>query len=205
MPVNLGSSINSTFDDRAATASSDGLTLIFASNREGNFDLFMSTRNSVNDAWGPASNMGNTINSADIESGPSLSEDGLTLVYFSDRAGGSGLNDLYMSTRASTAAAWSAPTNLGATVNSDAPDVAPDISCDGLRIYFHSGRNGNLDIWMTERTNLTAPWSTPTLIPTPVSTADIETVPSISADETTLFFAGDRPGGDTRDIWQVTR
>lgn len=204
-PVNLGAGINTTFDDRAATLSSDGLTLLFASDRDGDMDLYMSTRNSVSDSWNSASNLGDTINSTDTDSGPSLSGDGLTLVFFSDRPGGSGLTDIYISTRASTADAWSTPTNLGATVNSDSFDVAPDISCDGLRIYFHSVRNANFDVWVTERTSLTSAWSTPTVITTPVSTADIETGPSISADETTLFFASNRPGSDGRDIWQVNR
>jgi hypothetical protein len=204
-PENLGSNINSDSDDRAPTVSSDGLTLIFASDRGGDLDLYTSTRSSVNDAWSPATNMGTTINSTDIDSGPSLSEDGLTLVFFSGRPGGTGLHDLYMSTRASSMDAWSAPTDLGATVNSDVLDVAPDISCDGLRIYFHSNRNGNLDIWLTERTSLTAPWTTPVIIPTPVSTDENELTPSISADETTLYFSRYSPGGDAPEIWQVTR
>jgi Tol biopolymer transport system component len=200
-PINLGNDINTAFNERAATVSSDGLTLLFASDRDGDFDLYISTRNSVTDAWGPASNMGDTINSADLDSGPSLTEDGLTLVFFSDRPGGSGATDIYMSTRASTADAWSSPTNLGATVNSAAPEGAPDISCDGLRIYFHAIS----DIAMTERSSLTAPWSTPTIIPTPVSTADNEITPSISADETTLYFTSNRLGSDAQDIWKVTR
>lgn len=200
-PVNLGTNINTTFDDRAATVSSDGLTLIFASNRGGDFDLYISTRSSVNDGWGPASNMGNTINSADMDVGPSLSEDGLTLLFSSTRPGGLGLSDLYMSTRASAADAWSAPVNFGATVNTGFLEVAPDISCDGLRMYFQGGS----DLVYTERPSLTAPWSTPTIIPSPVTTSDIESTPSISADETTLYFSSNRPGSDSLDIWQVTR
>jgi Tol biopolymer transport system component len=205
-PVNLGTNINTTFDDREATVSSDGLTLIFSSNRDGSYDLYTSTRNSVSDAWGPATNMGNTLNSADgIDSAPSLSEDELTLVFVSNRPGGSGALDLYVTTRTSTSDVWSAPTNLGTGVNSDAPDAAPDISCDGLRIYFHSVRNGNPDIWMTERSSFTDSWSTPTVVPTPVSTDNSELSPSISADESTLYFSSNRAGSSLADIWQVTR
>lgn len=204
-PINLGANINTIYDDRAATLSSDGLTMLFASDRDGDMDLYVSTRNSVDESWGPASNLGDTINSVYQDSGPSLSGDGLTLVFFSDRPEGSGSADIYIATRASVTDAWSTPVNLGATVNSVGFEVAPDISCDGLRIYFHSSRNGGFDIWMTERASLTDAWSVPTIIDTPVSTIDIETGPSISADETTLFFASDRPGSDTRDIWQVTR
>ncbi|MGD8569597.1 MAG: hypothetical protein PVJ39_16040 [Gammaproteobacteria bacterium] len=204
-PINLGSNINTMYDDRAPTLSSDGLTMIFASDRDGDMDLYMSTRDSVNDSWGTVSNLGDTINSLYFDAGPSLSGDGLTLVFFSGRPGDTGAPNLYITTRASVSDPWSAPTSLGASVNSDGVDVAPDISCDGLRIYFHSTRNGGYDIWMTERANLTGAWTTPTLINSPVSTSDSETGPSISADESTMFFASNRPGGDTRDIWQVTR
>jgi Tol biopolymer transport system component len=206
-PVNLGTDINTDADEREATVSSDGLTLIFASNRDGEFDLFMSTRNSVSDAWGPATNMGSTINSAGTtDAGPSLSEDGLTLVFVSNRPGSlSSAVDLYVTTRASTTDAWSTPINLGATVNSDAPDSAPDISCDGLRVYFHSIRSGNLDLWMTERSSLDSPWSMPSIIPTPVSTDASELSPSISADESTLYFANNWLDSNTTDIWRVTR
>jgi Tol biopolymer transport system component len=200
-PVNLGSNINTSFDDRAPTVSSDGLTLIFASDRDGDFDLYISTRNSVNDAWGPATNIGDSINSPEMDTGPSLSEDELTLVFSSLRSGGWGSSDIYTSTRANTADAWSTPMNLGSTVNTVYPEVAPDISCDGLRMYFQGGA----DLVYTERSSLTAPWSATTIVPSPVTTPDIEHTPSISADETTLYFTSNRPGSESLDIWMVTR
>lgn len=204
-PVNLGASINSAFNDQAATLSSDKLTMIFASDRGGDMDLYISQRNSTSAPWGAAINLGGGINTSSTDSGPSMSHDGLTLVFFSDRAGGSGSSDLYISTRKSTGEPWSTPVNLGLAVNSSSPDVAPDISCDAKRIYFHSARNGNFDIWMTERLSLSDPWKIPTLVDIPVSTDYIETGPSISADEKSLYFASTRPGSDIRDIWRVTR
>ncbi|KPJ87064.1 MAG: hypothetical protein AMJ53_18775 [Gammaproteobacteria bacterium SG8_11] len=116
-PVNLGTNTNTTFDEREATVSSGGLTLIFASNRDGNHDLFTSTRNSLSDAWGPVTKMEYPINTTDsVESAPSISGDGLILVFTSSRPGGSGALDLYVTTRTSATDAWAAPINLGTTV-----------------------------------------------------------------------------------------
>jgi hypothetical protein len=65
-------------------------------------------------------------------------------------------NDLWVSTRSSTAEAWSAPVNLGAVVNSEFTDAGPAISADGTTLYFYSPlRPGNLspdfNLWVTTR------------------------------------------------------
>lgn len=209
--ANLGTAINSSSNDRGATISGDGLTLIFGSDRPGGLglnDLYVSTRASTLDPWGLATNMGATLNTIGDESGPSISDDGLTLFFHSERAGGLGLSDLYVATRALMSDPWGAPVNLGATVNSADFDHAPSISADGLTLYFHSTRAGGQglhDIWKTTRLSSSDPWEAPEAMPTPVNSPSIETGPSISTDDSTLYFASDRPGGDARDIWQVTR
>jgi len=209
--TNLGTAINSASDDRGATISGDGLTLIFGSDRAGSMglnDLYISSRASVLDPWGSATNMGATLNTTGDESGPSISDDGLTLFFHSDRPGGQGSTDIYSSTRASTSDPWGAPSNLGSTVNSADFDNAPSISADGLTLYFHStraGGQGQHDTWKSERLSSSDPWGAPEAMPTPVNSSSIETGPSITSDDLTLYFASDRPGGDARDIWQVTR
>ena len=126
---------------------------------------------------------------------------GLSLFFHSDS---SGITDLYVSTRPSIVAAWGTPVNLGATVNSVLFDVAPEISSDGLSLYFHSTRAGGLgshEIWRTTRTRVTNPWSTPVAMPAPVNTAVSDLAPSLSDDWQTLYFASD--SGGNRDIWQA--
>ena len=78
---------------------------------------------------------------------PNVSRDGLEMVFASDRAGGAGAMDIYRTTRASTADAWSAPVNLGPNVNTAAAETRPSLSGDGHRLHF--GRLG--DIWVSTR------------------------------------------------------
>ena len=110
-PENLGPEVNSSYDESAAAISSDGLTLIFNSERpggEGGPDLWQSTRATTSDPWTTSENPGDLVNSDYYESGPSLSADGLTLYFTSDRLGGHGDRDLWQSTHvyATTTPNW---------------------------------------------------------------------------------------------------
>ena len=90
--------------DSRTTIRRDGLEIIFGSwMRPGGFgkqDLWVSTRKDTEDPWSKPVNLGSVINTADNEGGPALSRDGTTLYFHSDRPGGAGLLDLYMTTRA---------------------------------------------------------------------------------------------------------
>jgi len=69
-------------------------------------------------AWSAPANLGPTINTAVTETGPALSKNGLSLYFYSPRAGGVGGNDIWVSQRESANDAWGAPMNLGSMVNS---------------------------------------------------------------------------------------
>lgn len=155
---NLGSAINSNWEDVSPHLSSDRLTLLFSSNRSfgyGDYDLYMITRESVGSQWSFVKNLGSTINSGALEAAPSLSSDGLTLFFHSMRGGGSGSYDLYYSRRESLDGPWSTPVNLGSPVNSSYSELGPSISGDGTLLYFSGhfmltprpGGLGTDDIW----------------------------------------------------------
>jgi hypothetical protein len=82
---------------------------------------------------------------------PNVTRDGLEMVFASDRGGGAGLFDIYVSTRQTTTDAWSAPMNLGPAVNTTAAETRPSLSGDRERLHF--GRSG--DIWVSTRTQIT--------------------------------------------------
>ena len=94
--------------------------------------------------FGMPVNLGSTINSSAAEQCPSLSADGLE-IYFSDhspmlRPGGQSRSDLWVATRPTKDDPWGEPENLGPTVNSTTDDEYPDLSADGLSLYFSSNR-----------------------------------------------------------------
>ena len=86
--------------------------------------------------WTAPVNMGAPLNTAAFENAPELSRDGLALYFASNRPGGVGSVDIYVSRRACTDASdalcgWGEPVNLGPNVNTTALDGGPHLSRDG--------------------------------------------------------------------------
>lgn len=92
--------------------------------------------------FGEPTNLGPTVNSSANDFGTSISPDGLSHYFSSNRPGGSGGHDLWVTTREKIDDDWGNPVNLGPTVNSSAWDSCPEISADGLSLYFASTRLG---------------------------------------------------------------
>ena len=102
--------LNSTQGDQRPSIRFDGLEIFFFSNRPGSTpntmgvpttDIWVATRNSIDDPWDPPVNLGPEVNSAFGDFNPHISPDGLTLYFASNRPAGSGCggSDLYMTTR----------------------------------------------------------------------------------------------------------
>jgi Tol biopolymer transport system component len=85
-----------------------------------------------------------------IEQGVTLSRDGLTIVFSTDRGGGLGRTDLWTATRLNRAGKFSTPVNLG-QVNSGAEDGDPKRSNDGRELFFSSSRDGLQRLWRALR------------------------------------------------------
>ena len=151
-PVNLGPIVNSPSNDQTPCISADGLTLYFIvwpeKSPEGwdQSDLWVTTRKTIAAPWGKPVNLGPTVNSPAYDGSPSLSDDGLSLYFDSERDGGS---TIWVTKRKSTSDPWGAPVKLGPAVNASW-EANPDLSRDGSTLYFVSTRRGRLgrtDIW----------------------------------------------------------
>ena len=92
--------LSTPFQEQRPSIRFDGLEIVFQSSRppSAGFDLWVSTRESVTDAWSDPVRI-NNVNSPQSDAQPYLSGDGMTLYFASDRAGGFGGNDLWVSTR----------------------------------------------------------------------------------------------------------
>jgi hypothetical protein len=215
-PVNLGPRVNSSAAEWAPSISTDGLELFFFSGAGrggyGSYDLWVTTRATKEDDWGTPVNLGSTVNSSTGEVGSAISADGLSLYFSSNRPGGSGDYDLWVTTRATISNPWGSPFNLGPTVNSSASEIVPRISPDGRTLFFSDydtgpfrpGGYGASDIWVTTRATVSDPWSTPVNLGPTVNSSALEGHPAISADGFTIFFMSNRPGGlGGHDLWQA--
>jgi hypothetical protein len=171
-------------------------------------------RPTKNDPWGIPINLGRMVNSSANESHPEISSDGLELFFGSDRAGGSGEFDLWVTRRPTTEDDWGNLENLGSGVNSSGWDFNPRISPNRLVLYFRSERlPGSYlggDIWVTRRQTIDDPWGPPVYVGTtderPVGErGEGDAGLSFSTDGSTLYFCADnRPGGFGRyDLWQT--
>jgi hypothetical protein len=115
-------------------------------------EIFMSSRQN-GARFGPASAVTelNDATANDIQ--PNVRADGLELVFASNRTGTLGGQDLWVSTRSSIGAAWSAPVNLGPEVNTGAAETRPSLSRDGNQLLFGRapGPEGMSDIYLSGR------------------------------------------------------
>ena len=154
-PVNLGPLVNGA-SDMGASISSDGLELFFGSDRSsgsGDWDIYVTTRATVSDSWSASVNLGPNVNSSNFDGQPCISPDGLTLFITSNRPGGYGNWDIWMSKRTTRDDDWSTPMNLGPAINTLDGESEPSISADGRTLYFSDwmtprpGGVGKIDLW----------------------------------------------------------
>jgi Tol biopolymer transport system component len=101
---------------------------------------------------------------------------------------------------------WSTPTNLGPVVNSPFIDFTPEISKDGLSLYFGSDRPGGMspapDIWVSQRQSLEASWGAPVNLGPVVNSPGADAAPYLSRDGHYLYFSSTRSGGlGQQDLW----
>jgi len=210
--------INSQYNESFPCFSASGLTLYYsdwytwntAGDRAGGIgghDLWKRTRLSTDDPWGPPVNMGLTVNSPAAEVAPCISQDGQILIFSSNRSGGRGDYDLWISTRPDVESDWAAPVNLGPVVNSSAYDGETWLSLDGLALFFSSSRPGGMgsyDLYLTTRRSRDAAWSQPVNLGSAINTNSGEGAPFFSPNMKTLYFDSDRPGGlGNYDLWEA--
>jgi OOP family OmpA-OmpF porin len=207
---NLGSIVNSLKEEGSPTVSADETKLFFTSGRNGQEDLFVSRRPDRQSLWEAPVNLGDSVNDPiGDDFSLRLSVDGLALYFASNRAGGFGKGDLYVTTRAALDDVWGKPTNLGPAVNTAAFEAFPTPSPDGNTLYFNrstSFDSQDSDIWVTSRSDAHSPWAAPQRLVMPVNGPRAEFSPSISTDGLSLYFASDRDGNlGSIDIWVSTR
>jgi hypothetical protein len=208
----LGPAINGPSGTNAPYISSDGLEIYFAGIRPegyGDGDLYVSARATATEPWGEAVNLGSTINTSSWEGFCWVSPNGLELYFQSNRPGGLGGFDFYVSRRMTTKDPWGDPENLGPVVNSEYDEVGLCVSRDGLVLFFQDrggsvprpGGYGSTDLWMARRTSLSTPWGPPTNLGPNVNGPNLEFLPCLSLDGSLLYYGTETNG--IYDNWQV--
>ena len=167
----------------------------------GSCDLYVSDLDGR--GWKRGSNLGSPVNGGAWDCQPAISGDGHTLIFSSNRPGGFGGKDLWISYLKQ--GKWSVPKNMGPAINTRDDDDAPFLHYDGVTLYFsslgHPGFGGS-DIFMS-RMGADAQWSTPENLGSGLNTSEDEFGLYIDAGGKKGYFASDRKGGLGRlDIYQ---
>jgi len=197
-PTNMGTMINTMFDEYLPALTADEQTIIITrkeprkatttANTPEEEDFYIATKD--NDGkWTMAQRVDEPLNSNDNEGAQCISQDGRFIVFTICGEGGMGSCDLYWSKRVGNR--WSKPRNLGAAVNSRYWDSQPSFSIDGKTLYFTSNRpggKGGKDIWKTTL-NANGQWGKAINMGDSINTPQDETCPFIHYDDQTLYFA----------------
>jgi Tol biopolymer transport system component len=190
----LTGNINTNLNEGAQNISQDGEWLIFTGcnfpDGFGSCDLYISYK--TPQGWSDPENLGQSINTEAWESAPSLSPDKRDLYFASNRAGGLGASDLYVSHRLPNGQ-WTDPENLGNTINTIGEEGAPFIHADNQTLYFTSNGHpgyGLQDLYLTRKEKNS--WVRPMNLGFPINTIENEGSIVVSADGHTAFYASDR-------------
>ena len=191
----LPGNINTDMNEGAQNISQDGQWLIFTGCQFpeglGSCDLYISYL--TEDGWSAAENLGEPVNSEFWESAPSLSPDKRDLYFASNRPGGFGGIDIYVSHRMPNGH-WTEPENLGPTINTVNDEGSPFIHADNQTLYFTSAGHqgyGGTDLFLSRKT-ADGKWGTPENLGYPINTIENEGSLVIAADGKTAYYASDR-------------
>ena len=128
--------------------SSDGKSIIFASDREGGYggvDLYIINKDN-NGLWSKPINLGPEINSENNEKSPFLHTDGKTLFFASDNFPSLGGYDIFYS-RKDSLSNWGKPINIGYPINSKFNEISLFVSTDGNQAIFASNNLEGIGGW----------------------------------------------------------
>jgi hypothetical protein len=204
LAVNAGAPLNTRQNEGAQTLSSNGRYMYFTacdrSGGMGSCDIYFSAFN--DGRWSEPNNLRSPVNTSHWESQPSISADGKTLYFSSNRPGGMGGKDLWYSTM-DDRNQWNTPLNLGSRINTDGDEMSPFIHFDGKTLYFASDGHiglGGFDIFMT-RLNSDSTWSKPQNLGYPINTYNDEMGLVIESGGRKAYFSAIRDNVNGKDIY----
>lgn len=193
----IGPPINTIENEGAFSISSDGNYIFFTScsrnGGKGQCDIWLTSKK--NNRWDEPKNLQSPINTKYWESQPSISSDGRMLYFSSDRPGGYGGTDIWVSEFSNSG--WSAPKNLGPAVNTSKDEQFPFIHSDNRTLYFSSNGHpglGKSDLYLT-RKDVKLNWETPINMGYPINSRGQDWNLVVARDGKTAYFSSDQLKG----------
>lgn len=207
--------LNSYGMDAVSYISPDGKSLYLSINtmtlespkpKTKHHDIFVSKINNKG-GWNTPRPMEKPIRTSYFEAGATFTADGQTMYFFSERLGGEGRSDIWMSTKAS-GNTWSKPVNLGKTINTPGQETTVYVTPDNKYLFFsstgHKGMGG-YDVYVSA--NVNGAWSEPVNLGYPINSVQDEThfvyYPELKKAYYSAFTTSENQGVGLRDIFEV--
>jgi hypothetical protein len=189
------------------TLTSGMLEIYFLSTRDGgpgHGDVWYATRASTAQTWGAPSLVG-AVNTAYHEKGPAISQDGLSLWVGSDRrSSGTGVIEIFVSTRSGGTASWSAPVLVPELESTqDQIPYPPGEQSLVMPLSRRATATQPYEIFTASRPSETSPWSPPVRLDS-IDTSGLNVDGFLSQDGLTLYFSSDRLSG-SQDLFVAER
>jgi outer membrane protein OmpA-like peptidoglycan-associated protein len=191
-PVPIDSAITSKYNEGTCSVSADGRTMVFTSCMRhdgfGSCDLYITHKTGAH--WSKPKNIGRPINSSAWDSQPALTADGKTLFYVSDRKGGIGQRDIWVSYSLEEGG-WSNPKNLGPDINTSSDDISPYIHVNEQTLFFATDARtgfGGFDIYFSEKDS-SGNWGEPENFGYPINSHNDELAMFITADGAQGYYS----------------
>ena len=201
---NIGTNINTDGHDASIGLSAEG-TELFTYDGTGRGDIKYCNLKK-DSSWSKPHLMSGNINTKESETSMCISPDGQTIFFTSDRPGGIGGLDIYMS-HLDKNGDWGRAHNLGAPINTDEDEDGPFLDFDGRTLYFSSKAHkgiGGYDIFKSDFDSATSKWSEPQNIGIPINTADDDIYFVLSGNGKHGYYASVKDDGyGEKDIYMI--
>jgi hypothetical protein len=194
--------ISSTAADNNPAVSLDGLTIWLSSNRDdtGNgFDIWVSTRQTRQDPWNPPTRVVELSSPSD-DTAPAVDEAELVMVLVSNRPGGPGGRDIYISGRQSRSDPWGTPVPFAGVVNSPGDEVDPFLGAHGLQMFWAANMGAAEEIRWSARGSVVESFSSFAVLGE-LGSPSFD--PALSVDLRHIMFASGRSGSN--EIYEAFR
>lgn len=197
--------LNSEYHDACLGVSPDGQYFYIYKNfgENGSGEIFESKLSS-SDKWGSPKQLDENINTSFWESSASLTADGKKMFFVSERKGGVGMGDIWVSERMSKSE-WGIPVNIGVNINTPEDEKMVAVHPEGNMIFFASEGHlglGGYDIYMSEFKN--GEWQKPSNLGSPINTVDDDVNFSLTTDLKTAYYSGfNKESLGEKDIYEI--
>ncbi len=201
----IGKPINTDGNEASVGISPDGQEILIYKDDNGDGNIYSTTLNG--DVWSTPVKLNSNINSKHWEPSAFISADGSAIYFISNRPGGYGGRDIYVSQKTEKGD-WSKAVNMGPTINTPYDEDAPFIHPDGITLFFSSnGHNtmGGFDIFYCSLSDDGTKWLAPLNVGYPVNSPDDDIFYVVSADKTKAYYSSFKEGGiGEKDNYTIT-